>query len=599
MSSSRKIFNKVMISYFSVLLVPIIAGLFIYHSALTSVTRLFRDNMNSMLNQSITLMDVPLQELERIPYYLKNYSDMTAFLKMEEITEGSADNYQVYQAFHNMPKFSLVNSIIKDIQVVSLTNDFVIGQTNALRFTKQTYSSLFNYEGMDYTSFYSFLHENYFYNTFMLFHDQRGNAAPVLLFSFNYNNSATPLAVIMIHLNESYLQTILSELISEQESLVFILDQNNEMITSLSGKNCSLSLEEATAYVNQISSSDSDYKDYIVRILESNYNQWKYCIFSPYETVMQRMSATTKNLLFFTMISLLFSIAFTYYMVRRKATSLRQVICYLNGDPNSTPDEVKDEFSFITNSAVKLVSSNRQLQEIVHSQKPLLNAAALRNLLEGVAYSPQELRHLFQYLNIQPNNQLFAVMLTSAKPESPEKRAEYEKYPILSSALVQEHIEKNTLLPVYPLDMDSTHKALLFIGTDLVSSTFLEKIHIFTNRLVAETLKESGMHLTCYLSDPYEMIDHVPSAYRQAIVISKQATHKPDSFLYTAADIPPIQRFYYYPIQAERELIRLIKHGTRTELVTFMENLEKSNFIERNLSSSTLTQFIFPYPIQF
>lgn len=67
MDSSKKIFRKVLVSYFSVLVIPIIAGVFIYYSALSSVTELFKDDVSNMLKSSISTSDELLMEAEHIP----------------------------------------------------------------------------------------------------------------------------------------------------------------------------------------------------------------------------------------------------------------------------------------------------------------------------------------------------------------------------------------------------------------------------------------------------------------------------------------------------------------------------------------------------
>lgn len=108
MDSSKKIFRKVLVSYFSVLVIPIIAGVFIYYSALSSVTELFKDDVSNMLKSSISTSDVRFMEAEHIPSYLKADSNLHAFLQYSEIKMGSKDIYSVYQAYSNMTNFGFL-----------------------------------------------------------------------------------------------------------------------------------------------------------------------------------------------------------------------------------------------------------------------------------------------------------------------------------------------------------------------------------------------------------------------------------------------------------------------------------------------------------
>lgn len=593
MDSSKKIFRKVLVSYFSVLVIPVIAGVFIYYSALSSITELFKDDVSNMLKSSISTSDVRFMEVEHIPSYLKADSNIRTFLQLNEIKKGSEDIYQVYRAYSNMTNFSFLNSVVEDVQIVSLMNDFVIGHKTALRLDRQTYPILFDFKEMNCEAFLRFLQDHYFFNSFTLLHSQNGKTVPALFFSFSYDDSASSLAVVIIRLRESYLQNNLSKMLTDQDGIAFILDQNNNLITSAAGKECSISLEDAVDYI-QNHSSGSNYQNYIVNILQSDYNGWKYCIFSPYEIISQRMSTTNMFLLAFTIITLVLSTCFTYFLVHKKAESLKWVIRYLNGDEEyRSPYTKKDEFSYIADSAVKLVSSNEALKNRLQVQKPLLEAATLRNLLNGVSYKAEELRYLFQYLDIRPSCQLFAVMTLYASLPVSETSLDYEKYPLLVSAIVQELIEKHTLLPVYPVDMDRSHKALIFIGTDLSKEDFSKKIQSFTDHIVQDAVAKHDLQITCCLSDVFDLVDSIPTAYRQTVIISRQAVMQDGCYLYRNEDIPPIHRFYYYPLQTERELLKLIRHGTKTELNDMIDTLKKANFIERSLSASTVTQLIF------
>ena len=589
MNSSQKAFIKILLSYFSILIIPVIAGLAIYHSAFTSITKLVRGNAHNMLNQSISITDTRLQELESLPFYLSSHSDMISFLNKNQILEGSSEVFSMYQAYSNMPKFSLVNSVIDDVQIVSLSNGFVVGQSNALRLTSQTYNALFKYTGLDYPSFQEYIHNNDFNNHFILFQNEDGSKSPALLSNIRYQASANPLAVVIIRLKESSLQDIISELLPEQDGIVFILDKDDEMITFLSGQNCSLTLEEAAEYIQHTDSPDSDYRNYIVSMVESSYNGWKYCIFSPHSTVMKNMLSINQKILLFITLTLCASILFTYFMVRQKADSLKKVIAYLNG--SGLHPSPHDEYAYITDTATQLVSSNHQLKKTLQYQKPLLDAAALRNLLSGAANKPEELRYLFQYLDIKPDQQIFAVMLVTMTITS--NHEEYNQYPILPSALVREHIEKNAIFHTFCLDIDSTQKAVVFIGEAVNEDNFRQQLYNFAHTIIKDAEEKSALSLTCYLSDIYQMIDELPNAYRQTLIISQQASCHDDCSLYTTADIPSIQRFYYYPLQTELELIRLIKNGSKNELSLIIEKLKLTNFTERSLSPSMTKQLLF------
>lgn len=49
---------------------------------------------------------------------------------------------------------------------------------------------------------------------------------------------------------------------------------------------------------------------------------------------------------------------------------------------------------------------------------------------------------------------------------------------------------------------------------------------------------ENGLHITCYLSDVFDLVDSIPTAYRQTVIISRQAVIQEGCYLYRNEDIP-------------------------------------------------------------
>lgn len=231
---------------------------------------------------------------------------------------GSKDIYSVYQAYSNMTNFGFLNSVVADVQIVSLLNDFVIGHNSALRLDRQTYPVLFDFKEMNCDAFLRLLQENYFFNSFKLLHDRDGRTVPALFFSFSYDDSAPSLAVVIIRLRESYLQDILSKMLTDQDGIAFILDQNNNLVTSAAGNQCSVPLKDAVSYV-QNHSSGTNYQNYIVNILKSDYNGWKYCIFLPTGLLPNECQPQICFCRFYHYYPGTQWLCFTYFLIHKKA----------------------------------------------------------------------------------------------------------------------------------------------------------------------------------------------------------------------------------------------------------------------------------------
>ncbi len=589
-SSDQRVFFRILISYLSVLVVPVSIGIIIYFSSVSSMTKLVRSYSLSMLKQSVDIMDARLREMESIPFYLQSMPELIELSGYDEIPRGSAGNYEVYKVYQHLPKFSLINSYIKNLQIVLLNNGFVISENNALRLTDQTYPGLFSFTGMDYASFQDFSRAKFYNNDFIQFKSDAGVITPSLV-----TNTAShyPWALVIIELKDSALQNTMTQLLIDPGSIALLLDRDNNLITSVQGKEAVLSLEDAVACVTRHSTPDYDYQNYIVSTIESDYNGWKYCVFSPQKAVMANMTDANRSVVLLIGLTLLMSITFTSLLGMHKAASLKKVIAYLSGDSSEIHTSGKDEFAGLINAASGLVTSNNQLRQSLSSQKPLLEAAMLRNALFGAINKPDELQYLFSTLNIKPNNQKFVVILADFSVKDDSSQPELIKYPILLSALAREYIEKNFLFPTYCLDIDSRQKAVVLIGEDIQEDRFMQQIRSFSSRAQDTAGREETIDLIFYASDVYSMVDDLPKAYHQAVIVSQQAVRNREYGFYTALDIPEIQKLYHYPIQTELELLRLIKTGSSNDLLHLLNTIKNDNFIERSLSSSMTRQLVF------
>lgn len=593
-SPDKHLFFRIMLSYLSILIVPAAIGSIIYFSSVSSMTKLVRDYSDSMLHQSIDIIDARLSEMESLPFYLESLPELIKLSGYDDIPVGGSGNYDIYNVYRQLPKFSLINSYIQNVQIILLNSGFVISENNALRLTPQTYSSLFSYTGMEYDAFWEFTKTQPFQNTFMQFENSSSAITPTVITSVGSIKSRYPWALVIIHLKESSLQDTMNQLLIDEGSIAFVLDENDNLVTSVRGKEAALSLEDARNCINTLNETETDYENYIVSTIQSDYNGWRYCIFSPREAVLSNMTDVTRSVILLITLCLIISVVFTVLLCMRKTDSLKKIASYLTGNsPELHTKNKKDEFSYILDAASGLMTSNRLMKQDLQSQKPLLDAAVLRSALFGATTKPEELQYLFSSLDIKPSNQKFCVILIVSSLRQDKASPELVKYPILFSALVREYIEKSVSCPTYCLDIDSRQKTVVLIGENITDEIFWQQIQLFVNRTCITAQKEPAITMNFYASDIYSMIDNLPKAYNQAVVISQHAAEKEGQLLFTARDIPEIQKLYYYPIQAELELIRLVRTGSQNELTAFLNTMKHTNFTERSLSSSMIHQLTF------
>lgn len=589
----RSAFPRILLSYLSVLAIPICICLIIYYSAVSSVTKIVRDYSRSMLDQMISNTDTRLQELEPLSFYLKSSSDMLRLLGRQEIAEGSAEFYDVYKTYIALPKFSLSSAMVEDVQVVMLKNKFVISESSALRLDDRTYQALFPYSGMEYDEFWELLNSRFFYNSFMQFTAANGKVTPVFLSSIDYNDSGKPLAVAIIRLKPTAISGMLSELLLSPGDLAVVLDEHGGLIAASAGKQCELPLEQAVEFISAENETQNEYEGYIVSMVESGYNNWRYCVFSPRGTVLAEVRRTQGTALVLILIAVVMSVGFAYALSRHKAGSLKKIIHYLNGKTEKSALPSNNEYSPIVSAASDLMDSRQKLTTLMQQQKPLWDATVLRNLLVGDIYRTGDICYLFELMNIKPEGQKYAVVLISADLGYGGLPKEYINYPALMSAAITSYVSAFGEIASYCLDIDSSRKAVIAVVEDKTDKEFSDVLRNFCRFVHKKTLAGNGIYLTLCISNTCDVVDDIHNAFQQVNLISQQSSAGSAQYIYTSDDILEIQKLYYYPVKTELALIKLIRQGNSEELAILLEHIKEENFAARSLSNSMRQQLVF------
>lgn len=588
----RSAFFRMLLSYLSVLVVPLLGCLLLYYSAVSSVTKSVNKYTGEMLNQMIGIIDIRLQELESIAYSISQTPDILRALGNTSIPEGDNSFYEVYEAYSSLPKFSLTNSMINTVQVVMLNNRFVISETSALRWTEQTYPILFPYSSFPYEEFWNTLNTQFFYNSFVEFRSPSGEITPALITSVDYNNIGQPIGVIIITLKPHAISALLQDAVSGPQDFAIVLNEENEIVSSYQGPDCTFTPADALEFISSPPDGHNRYKDYIISNVQSSYNGWNYYIFSLRSSAMATVRQTKITVLVIIFSGVIASIVFAFLLCRHKAAALKQLLCYLGGVTEKVAMPAYTEYEHIAAAASELVASQHRLAELTEKQKPLWDAAVLRNFLLGDIYRPEDARYLFDLLSIKPSHQLFAVALVYADTSGENVSAEYRNYPALTSTAIHRYIADFEGFSAHCLDIDSICKAVVIVSETADEKAFSAQLQEFASSVHACSLKESGIQLTFYISDVCSQIDDVHRAYQQVTIISQQSFPASARFLYTSSDIPEIQRLYYFPLKVELSLVKRIRKGNREELDILLNHLKSENFQNRSLSNSMRQQLI-------
>ena len=561
---------KMVTSYSIFLLIILVLFIFLYRSTINNARDSYDQQNETTLISNAELFESDLSVME---VYCRQLLQNDAFRKVMNFE----NTFYPFTDMGNELQNSLATNVyaeallpLKESFVYFPETDYVLNPTyfiSASRF----YNWIQKYPSSEKELWYSYMTEPEYTNRFL----------PMDVFMPNYTEKYY---MYIIDLDDLYYMDAPARVcfIFEQNKMADLFDcvqtdSSNFLIAAAEDDSVVLSINapdsispeslEALAFNKGYAELDLNGQKLTVGRYISNNTSYSYYFSFPSYQAAAGLNGTQLFLLLLAMVALLTGGSLVYYFSRRNVRPIIEL-----GQELQTAVEVQ-----------------KNLQEVVNSQRPIICTSYVRQLLSGTATSEDEVAYMKNYLGIADSsyyNVLYIVYYNnfgdnteSALPGGIESMEELEK--IIRTAL--ENFFGTPLFYFSP--SDRTYSVLLHCPKEEEKDLIL-KINNCILRLHDYLLDTYDIWLFAGIGRNTDSLMNVWECYQQA---SEAVSYTTKNYIFFPYEfIKKDSNVFYYPPEISTKLIHFISTGNTSQVLELFNMIHQENIEERSLPVNLL-----------
>lgn len=592
-----KVLIGLIVSYILVLIVPIVFfGSLIYGRFVNILTDEVVESTNGMLCQVRDVIDIRLQELDNLSTQISLNPKIQKLLHSKDIENVS--NYpDFFDAIQELRNYQATNMMLNNIFILFKDSNIVISNESKYQYDT-VFSQIFTWTGIDSNELYKQLNaldESYIkYSSEFYVNKNMYNV--ITYFQPMPKGGTSYKAVLFVTIDENMIQQIAKKVIGEYSGSIYILDAQNNIISSVNPNTRLMENETVKTLISSLKNKSSnvftaDKEDFIISNVDSNISDWRYISIIPSYHILNKVNYVKEMFAVIALTSVLTGLIIAFYFSRRNYGKIKKIMDYIKGDSNTAykttiPQELKNEWDFINNAIENYISENSSLQYKLEEQIPVMRNSFFIRLFKGSFSDPNQINSMLELLNLKIDRGPFAVILLNL--DSCRQLSFY------SLELVQKDVLRVTVLNAaeklcsqagrgYAVDMDSERVAVLFCMEQDVdfnysdNNTKLRKVGSEICKFVRETF---GFSATAGISSLYNELSLTCRAYAEASTALDYRIVKGENTAICFSDISGrIDNRYYYTFDHEKQLMVHIRMGdyeairiTMKEIVEAIKN---------------------------
>jgi AraC-like DNA-binding protein len=445
------------------------------------------------------------------------------------------------------------------------------------------------------------LFNNYYSGKYLTsgFSEEENNLSSTITY-----NQSLPLSYVQksegsvsISVKKANMTKLFSSLDLTKGGWAYIQNKEGKIMASVSNPNATIdniNLDELENGEDFMRKYISD-KDMIITYTTSNYNGWKYVIVLPSDIVLEKLNSYKRiNLTIFTLtilVGIAIALLLAYHNSKPFMLMVKQLKEFLGDDTSKD----NDTFSIINGSISQLINTNKELQEDISSQKPLIQSGLLDKLFKGQLYNEKEFDALSSYVGLSIDGNKFVVLLlrvyTNDSIDSninPEIVQELNVSKAVARGVILKHLGDNSIIH----DVGNRTIAILLITNDKTDSEILKNSEAAVVKIKEELFSSYNLRITVGGGTTSPSLMEVWHSFEQAAQAIEYVNISNDSVVWYQ-NIPKESEIYYYPLDFEQRLINYAKVGDMDQVKKLLSIIYEENFKSRSLSIHMSKELIY------
>jgi AraC-like DNA-binding protein len=583
--------TRFVLSYVFILLIPLFIGLQSYNIGAGIVKADIKNSNISMLNQTKDIVDTQLQQVETLSMQINANPRVKALLKLKHPLNDST-YYDFSLALKDLSPYMINRDFISNFYIYLNNTNYVL--TNETVYQADVYhNNVLKYNKDNYELWRDTLINNYYVEKYIsssLLDTESTVSSNItyiqsLPISTNHKSEGT----LMISIKKESMTKLFSSLDDlPKGGWAYIQDKNGKVMASVSSPNstvANISLEELADGEDFIRKNIAD-RDMIITYTTSKYNGWKYVIALPSDVVLERLNSYKRmNWIIFTL-TLFIGSTIAIFLAYQNSKPLIMIVKQLKEFLGDDTSKNNDTLSIINGSISQLITSNKELQEDISNQKPLIQSGLLDKLFKGQLYNEKEFNALSSYVGLNITGNKFLVLLVRVYTNdsldtniNAKIVEELNASKAITRGVILKHLGDTTIIH----DVGNRTIAVLLIIDDIKDCDFLQNSLTIMRNIRDELYSSFNMKISIGGGEPSSSPMEIWHSFEQAAQALDYVVSS-DHVMVWYQDIPKESETYYYPLDFEQRLINYAKVGDIDQVKKLLAIIHEENFKARSLS---------------
>ncbi|QHW31855.1 helix-turn-helix transcriptional regulator [Paenibacillus rhizovicinus] len=596
MSRHSKIFRSFMISYIVILIIPSLAGYMSYRTSIAVTQSVSIENSVTQLQKSQQMLERRMAEVEGFSRQLALNQDLYVLMNEKKGTD-DGNVYGIWKIMKEVMVFGQTNDFLKNYYIY-LRNYNVVLTPGSAYFRPEHYYENDHYTEMDLGQWQSEVLDKTHSREILPLKPFMMNGSQTSVISYMQSLpldsfGEQPPAAVVVLIDQKTIASLLSGVMDRYGGWTYVSNEAGDAI-SLNGIG-----ESDIKTMNADSAFDKSkqsqfFKDDLVITIRSDSTGWIYRAGIPRKTLMENANRIKYITWSVTGGALAIGLIAGWFLSVRNSAPINRLLGIVREQFGKDAPIGRNAYDFLQGNIATIITSNRELEQELNRQVPLIRDAFLKRLIAGEFQTREEI----QAAAAQADTGL-------ALQEGFVGILHVHGYAGLDTVEILNELSAARLLLKQSLREVDTRILMTDFGSDRVVAIFptgegeeasgiagRSGIQALLEPFAAFMFGEYKITVTGSLGDHFASDMEVSRSFEQAKETMAYADYMQRKGFLWFADIRQESTTYYYPLDMELRLISTVRAGEEEEAKRIVQSVLQQNTEERELSPEMANQLV-------
>lgn len=601
LNGKLRIFAYFFFTYLLIILIPLLSFFFSYQFFIQRIEKNITSYNLALIDSSIDNLESSLDDIEKTVLLLENSNTVHNFLQETSYTGPHTNVVNILEQIKEFQNIKYVNSNISGIFLYSFQSDSIITDTELYIDKTLFYQSPVYYiEGNN---------QNFFFET-VLHHDEKISFIPCNEAGFQNLSegilycSAVPLTsvdsrkgTLVVCLSTKLFGDFLQKVDIGENGYICVSNEQGQIYYE---KGLPLNQESSFTYEkdgeNLIACSPEGIKYLFFEKKDVDQN-FKYSIYIPQAYILKQGNFIKYMMLVLQILSMALTFVLILIFSKKNTEPIWDLFSNVNDDNEKY--SYKDSFQFLKLHIDHIIKSNKNFEEKLMEQFPIVQSNTIYNLLYGNFDTDQTLSHSLALAGINLDSEWYNVMILY-RYNSDETAMENMVYNQKITFLIKEMIStisKTSCNSIYFYNIDASQLAIicsfnLCNNNDNKQIIVRDQLHTkkyiinFADKIKDAIFKQLNIIPLFAIGESVTEIKNIPLSFDQANQVMRNRLVDDQNPILHFDDLVQHNDVFLYSYETEQRLSYSIKQGNSERVRQILQNIYAENFIKRQISHS-------------